>query len=93
MYTFISEVKDRLEEAKANSRGQSDEGATPWGGIRAERYALKEQNYITLNTLKLTHFLLLPIQGEIHADYLPRVSFLRRSALGWWQVGPSGRTS
>ena len=33
---FISEVKGRLEEAKANSPGQSDEGAAPWVGIRPE---------------------------------------------------------
>ena len=40
---FISEVKGRLEEAKANSPGQSDEGAAPWVGIRPEWYALNGQ--------------------------------------------------
>ena len=40
---FISEVKGRLEEAKANSPGQSDAGVAPWVGIRPEWYALNGQ--------------------------------------------------
>ena len=34
---------NRLEEAKTNSPGQSDEGAAPWVGIRPEWYALNGQ--------------------------------------------------
>ncbi len=36
----MSKVKDRLEEAKAHSPGQSDEGASPWVDVCSEWCAL-----------------------------------------------------
>ena len=48
---FILEVKSRLEEAKVNSPGQSDEGTAPWVGIRTEWYALYGQKLHTVNNI------------------------------------------
>ena len=56
---------NRLEEAKANSPGQSDEGAAPWVDIRPEWYAMNGQKPHTIKIYWIPVFFTFAYSGRV----------------------------